>query len=84
MAQVENIPKATFDNQIRTTSSAPEKKTEETFLFGADQVLVGAENPNEQEIITKTAADGVTKYKTARNKVEGVEIYNLNKQAHHC
>lgn len=86
MAQAENTPKATFDNQIRTASVAQsqDEKTVETFLLGADQILVGVEDANNQEIIEKIAPDGSTKYKIARNKVEGVEIYNLNKQAHHC
>lgn len=62
-------------NQIRTANQS----VSETVLLGADKVFVGVENKNETEI-----AQNENGIKYERNKVEPVEIYNLNKQAHHC
>lgn len=66
---------ATHANQIRTAKQS----VSETMLFGADKVFVGVENKNETEI-----AQDKNGIKYERNKIDAVEIYNLNKQAHHC
>lgn len=66
---------AKHSNQIRTAN----KSVSETILFGADRVFIGTENKNETEI-----AQDENGIKYERNKIEATEIYNLNKQAHHC
>ena len=65
------------ESKLLISTAAGKKNAKEYFALNVEQVFVGVENPERQEIVKNP----VTGLNYQRNAVEGQEVYNRKKHA---